>query len=240
MKALKRSYLRIISGVVLSVLILMVGYSYYLIQPNGVAVSISNEQPIYNGNRRSNKIALMFNCYEGREIILKIANLLEEFNFKATFFFGGCFADDNIDIIQKLYETGNEIGNHGYFHKEHGKLDYNGNYKEIKNTHDYILAQTGIDMNLFAPPSGDFSKITIEVCESLDYKVILWSKDTIDWRDKNEKIVYNRATKNVVGGDFILMHPKEHTYNALKDILNFYLQSGFIVATVSECMENNG
>ena len=52
------------------------------------------------------------------------------------------------------------------------------------------------------------------------YKVILWSIDTIDWRDKSEKIVYKRATKNISGGDLVLMHPKEHT--------------------LTQCLENDG
>ena len=95
-------------------------------------------------------------------------------------------------------------------------------------------------MNLFAPPSGDYSKTTIEVCEKIGYKVILWSIDTIDWRDKSEKIVYNRATQKISGGDFVLMHPKQHTLKVLPEILNFYLQNGLVVTTVSQCMENNG
>ena len=95
-------------------------------------------------------------------------------------------------------------------------------------------------MNLFAPPSGDFSKTTLKVCENIGYKVILWSKDTIDWRDKSEKIVYNRATTNISGGDFVLMHPKMHTLKALPDILQTYSDSGLVVTTVSQCMENDG
>ena len=153
---------------------------------------------------------------------------------------GGCFADDNVDLIKYLVEKGNEIGNHGYFHKDHSKLDFDGNLREIKNTHELILAQVGISMNLFAPPSGAFSKTTLQVCEKMKYKVILWSIDTVDWRDKSEKIVYNRATKNISGGDFVLMHPKEHTLKALPEILNYYVERGLIVSTVTQCLENDG
>ena len=62
----------------------------------------------------------------------------------------------------------------------------------------------------------------------------MWSKDTIDWRDKDESLVFSRATKNLKGGDLILMHPTEHTKNALKKILDYYKENGFSAVTVSE------
>ena len=232
--------IRFISGIVISFVVAVVGVVYFLYDMPVVAVGNQGMQPIYNGNRSSNKVALTFNCYEGSEYIYEISNELKKYGFKATFFFGGCFADDNIELIKFLIEEGHEIGNHGYFHKEHDKLNYDANRLEIKNTHDMILAQTGVEMRLFAPPSGAFSKTTLEVCEKMGYKVILWSIDTIDWRDKSEKIVYNRATKNIRGGDFVLMHPKEHTLKALPKILQTYLNCGLVVTTVSQCMENNG
>ena len=240
MKVNKIKNLRIVSSMIMFVLILAITSLYYFVNTQSVAVSNSDDSAIYNGNRNSNKIALMFNCYEGREIIIQIAEILEKYEFRATFFWGGCFADDNLDLVKTLAERGHEIGNHGYFHKKHRALGYDGNLQEIQKTHEIIRAGVGVEMRLFAPPSGDFSKTTLKVCKNLGYKVILWSKDTVDWRDKNPKIVYNRATTNISGGDFVLLHPKEHTLKALPDIIENYLASGFVVSTVSQCMENNG
>ena len=62
----------------------------------------------------------------------------------------------------------------------------------------------------------------------------MWSKDTIDWRDKDENKVFSRATQNLSNGDLILMHPKAHTLNALGKILDFYKQAGFEIVPVSE------
>ena len=232
--------LRVFSGCVMVLLVSIIACTYFFVDNTAVAVDGVQNQPIYNGSRNENRVALMFNCYEGAEIIEKIAKILEKNGFCATFFFGGCFADDNVDLIKMLIEGGHEIGNHGYFHKDHSKLDYDGNMREIKNTHELILAQTGIVMNLFAPPSGAFSKTTLSICEKLHYKMILWSVDTIDWRDKSEKIVYNRATKNISGGDLVLMHPKEHTLKALPEILKYYVERGLVVTTVTQCLESDG
>lgn len=68
----------------------------------------------------------------------------------------------------------------------------------------------------------------------MEYRVIMWSKDTIDWRDHDENVVYKRATENVEGGELILMHPKEHTLKALPRILSYYEKEGLKTVTVSQ------
>jgi len=65
----------------------------------------------------------------------------------------------------------------------------------------------------------------------------MWSKDTIDWRDKDANLVFSRATKNIEGGDLILMHPTEHTLKALPLILEYYSINGYTATTVSECLK---
>ena len=202
-----------------------------------VVISLGKSySPVYNGDRSNSEVALMFNVYEGAEIVEEICEVLKENGAKATFFVGGCWAEDNADTLLKILSYGNEIGSHGYFHKDHSKLDEKGNREEMVATADLIRRLTGEEIKLFAPPSGAYSDKTLLVAEELGYKTILWSKDTVDWRDKNAKTVYNRATKNMAGGDFVLMHPKEHTLAALGDILKYYKAMGLKAVTVSECL----
>ena len=228
--------LRRVSTMIICVIITLIACLCFSTDNVSVTVSSKSGEPIYFGNRNSNKIALMFNCYEGADVIYEIAETLEERNFRATFFFGGCFADDHPEIIKKLYESGHEIGNHGFLHKDMGKIGYEANVTEMKNTHDVIKSMTGVDTVLFAPPSGDFSSTTIKACRDLGYVMIMWSKDTVDWLDRTSKSVYNRATKDVRGGDFVLMHPFSHTLEALPKILNKYISEGMVVTTVSDCL----
>ncbi len=189
---------------------------------------------IYNGNRNEKNVSLMFNVYENTAVVNKIIDVLDEHGVKATFFVGGCWADDNGETLVKIVSSGHEIANHGYFHKDHKKLNYEGNYQEISLTDKIVTVLCGVKPTLFAPPSGSFSAVTLECAFDLDYKVIMWSKDTIDWRDKDRKLVIKRATSNLENGDLVLMHPKEHTLSALPDILSYYDSVGFKVVTVSE------
>ena len=189
---------------------------------------------IYNGNRENKKVSLMFNVYENTEIVNGILDVLNDKGVKATFFVGGCWADDNQETLIRILKSGHELANHGYFHKDHKTLDFQKNKDEINTTSIVVKALCGADMNLFAPPSGSFSDTTLEVADQLGYKVIMWSKDTIDWRDKDVSKVFKRATENVTNGDFILMHPKAHTLEALPSILSYYQSVGLKAVTVTD------
>ena len=180
----------------------------------------------------------MINVYEGSEVVEEMLSVLKEKGAKATFFVGGCWADDNGELLLKILEDGHELGSHGYFHRDHAKLNESQNREEMTATDNLIRRLTGYDVKLFAPPSGSYSATTLKVAESMGYKTIMWSKDTIDWRDKDIKTIINRATKNVCGGDMILMHPKKHTLEALPKILDYYEKGGLTAVTVSECIEN--
>jgi peptidoglycan/xylan/chitin deacetylase (PgdA/CDA1 family) len=236
LKILSDKRLNVITAIILVILISSVIVVCFL--PNKV-VHISGGktyEPYYSGDRGQNNVGLTFNVYEGSHIVEGILNVLEKNDAKATFFVGGCWADDNEEVLIKILEKGHEIGSHGYFHKDHSKLSENANREEMVLLHNLVKRVTGYDITLFAPPSGAFSVTTLKVAESLGYKTILWTKDTIDWRDKSKQIVYNRATKNVLGGDIVLMHPKQHTLDALPQILDFYKKQGLTPTTVSECI----
>ena len=224
-----------IVDIILGALILCVFSIAFL--PSRV-ISVYNQsayQPIYSGNKNSSNVSLMFNVYENAENVEKIIEILQNNGVKATFFMGGCFADDNKELLEKIINSGNEIGNHGYFHKDHKKLSKDGNFREIQDTHKIISALVGYDMNLFAPPSGSFSKTTLQVAESLGYQTIMWSKDTIDWRDSDKNLIIKRATENITAGDLILMHPKNHTVDALQEIITIIKNNGLNCVTVTDC-----
>lgn len=217
-------------GVVLTA-VFVLGFSYDKSAPIYGGETIG---AIYRGNTEKNTVSLMFNVYENTEIVNNILETLKEKGVKATFFVGGCWADDNALTLQKIVGYGNELGNHGYFHKDHKKLDYEGNKQEIYITELIVKSLCGEKTTLFAPPSGSFSDVTLDAASDLGYKVIMWSKDTIDWRDKDSSLVYKRATGNPASGDLILMHPKPHTLSALPQIIDFYLNNGFTFCTVGE------
>ena len=187
----------------------------------------------YQGTR-DDGVSLMINVYWGTDEVRAMLDILDENSAKATFFLGGCWADDNVACVKEIAARGHEIGTHGYFHKEHDKLTLEENLDEIKTSAEFLTLASGRDITLFAPPSGAYSEDTLSAAESLGLKTVMWSKDTIDWRDKDEELCFSRATKDVKGGDLILMHPMEHTVKALPRILAYFREHGLRAITVSE------
>lgn len=201
---------------------------------DSITVAKINPNVIYRGDTSSKKITLMINVYWGTEFIEDILDVFDEYDFKTTFFIGGYWASKNIELLNEIIDRGHEIGNHGYNHKDHDKISAELNQKEIDMTHKLVLSNTGYEMTLFAPPSGAYNNTTVDVATSLGYKTIMWTRDTIDWRDKSSSLVYNRAVKDIAGGDLILMHPTQHTLSALPNILAYLKNNNFEATTVSD------
>lgn len=213
---------------------LLIGLFFLTYTSNALsAFSNQDKTAIYNGDTSSNNISLMFNVYWGNEYIDSILETLKENNVITTFFIGGTWAEKFPELLQEIADDGHEIANHGYYHKDHAIISYDRNIEEISNTHDLIKQQLGIDMTLFAPPSGSFSNTTLEIAESLNYKTIMWTRDTIDWRDQDAEVIYQRAIKNATGGDLILMHPTEKTAEALPRIIEHLKNANFNLTTVT-------
>lgn len=231
---------KIVPNLILGVLALSVGVLCF--SPNEQEILTEGLQAqIYRSAGENGKgVSLMFNVYMGTDEIYQILDILQEYDAKATFFIGGCWADDNVACLRDIFIAGHEIGNHGYFHKDHDKLSVVENQREIYTCNQFIELSIGVTPTLFAPPSGAYGNATLTACEVLNMKTILWSKDTIDWRDQDENKIYTRATKNVQKGDFILMHPTKMTVEALDDILQYYKKINLTPITVSQNLQEIG
>ena len=223
-----------IISAILILIVLCVGSIAFSNPTDVIASSNIINGCVYAGNTKSNKISLMINVYWGTEYIEPILSILEEKHAKCTFFVGGVWVKEYPDVLQKIYQNGHEIASHGYSHKEHEKLSYEQNLLEIQKCHNIVKQTIGIDMNLFAPPGGSYNSDTVKCAENLGYKTIMWTRDTIDWRDQDTNLIYNRAIKNMSSGDLILMHPKEKTVEALPQIIDYAISMGFSVTTVSD------
>ena len=224
--------LQIITNII--IVAILVGLTAVAI-PFSSSVSTSiNPNVIYQGDTTESKVSFMINVYWGTEYLEDMLDVLDLYNVKTTFFVGGSWVAKNVEMAQEIYKRGHEIGNHGYNHKDHDKLTYQQNYDEIHKTHLLVEANLGIEMDLFAPPSGAYNDTTVDVATELKYKTIMWTHDTIDWRDKDTDLIFKRATKNLSNGDLILMHPTKNTLDALSSILAYAENNGFEATTVSQ------
>ncbi len=205
---------------------------------NARALSVSlDSRVVYSGDTDKNNVCFMINVYQHEDYVKDMLDILDLYDVKTTFFIGGSWAVKNMDLVKEIYMRGHELGNHGFYHRDHDKLDFDTNLQEINMCHKVVSENLGIEMTLFAPPSGAYDVTTVDAASSLNYKTIMWTHDTIDWRDQDADLILRRATKNLSNGDLVLMHPTEKSVTALTGILSFAINNGYNPTTVSKCLK---
>ncbi|ASN05688.1 polysaccharide deacetylase family protein [Virgibacillus necropolis] len=192
--------------------------------------------PIYRGNPSKEMVSLMINVSWGTEYIPPILNILKEQHVKATFFIEGKWAKNNAEYVQMIAEQGHVIGNHAYNHPDMARLSEQEIMEQIKNTNDTLQAITGEKPTLLAPPSGSYTDQVVKVAASYNMETILWSVDTIDWKNPSVSVMMNRVTPKLHPGATILMHPTEAIVRGLKDLITVIQEKDYHLGTVEKLL----
>jgi peptidoglycan-N-acetylglucosamine deacetylase len=208
---------------------------YKEIPPNVHLEDLAPE-PIYRGNPQKPMVAFLINVAWGNEYIPEILKVLNDHQTKATFFFDGSWVKKNPDLAKKIKEGGHEIGNHAYSHPDLKQRSMTETTEELQKTNDVIEETLGITPKWFAPPSGSFNQVTIQVADRLDMKTILWTVDTVDWRKPATSEMVGRVVSKVENGSMVLMHPTKPTAEGLETMITDIKAKGYKLGTVSELM----
>lgn len=195
------------------------------------------EDIYYQGIKDEKIVAFACNIDWGDEYIDDMLKIFNKNNIKITFFPTGKWAEKNPHTIKEIFDNGHEIGNHGYNHLDYDKLDLEGNKNEIVKSHNILKNIINEEPIYFAPPSGAFNDYTIEASKDLNYKLILWSVDTIDWREDSTKdLIKKRVIDKIHNSAIVLMHPTKETIKALPDIINYLFENGYKIGTISNVL----
>ncbi len=220
-------------GIVIVLLVIVIGLFFY-----NRAEETFNMDVYYKGNIDDKIIAFACNVDWGNEYIEPLLDIFSRYDIKITFFVTGRWAKENPELLKKIHEKGHEIGNHGYEHLEYDKLNYEKNKEQILLAHDVIKNILDIEPKLFAPPAGAFNEYTVKAAKDLDYKVIMWSIDTIDWREDSTKdLIIKRVTEKIHSSAIVLMHPTAETVKALPTIISYIFDKGYRIGTISDVVK---
>jgi probable sporulation protein (polysaccharide deacetylase family) len=195
--------------------------------------------PIYKGNPNKPMASLMINVAWGNEYIPGMLEVLDKENVKATFFFDGSWLSKNIETARTIQEKGHELSNHAYSHKDMSKLGREETVREIELTQKLLKEKLGVDNKLFAPPSGDFSELTVKVAYEMNLKTVLWTLDTVDWKKPPSDSIVRKIAARVEPGSLILMHPTESSLGALPGMIAEIKEKGLKLGTVSELLSSD-
>ncbi len=192
--------------------------------------------PIYKGNPKKPMVTFLINVAWGNEFISPILETLKKHDVHATFFFDGSWVKKNPDLAQTIDAGNHEIGNHAYSHPDLKNYSRKQTIEELQKTNDVIEETINRTPKWFAPPSGSFTEETVKIARELEMYTILWTVDTIDWRNPNTSEMVNRVVSEVHPGAMILMHPTKPTAEGLDQMIQEIKEKGYELGTVSDMM----
>ncbi|CAH1219527.1 hypothetical protein PAECIP111893_04554 [Paenibacillus plantiphilus] len=193
---------------------------------------------IYSVPTEKKVVAFTFDISWGDKRTEPILEVLKQKNVrKATFFLSSPWSQSHPEIVKKIVEAGYEIGSHGHKHDNYSKLSEDEIRTQIQTAHTILSQVTGKSPNLIRLPNGDFDKRVLSVAEQLNYKVIQWDTDSLDWMNIGKDKIINRVVSKAHPGDIILMHASDsvkQTHEALPVIIDQLRAKGYDFVTVSE------
>jgi len=193
--------------------------------------------PIYRGNPAKPMVALMVNVAWGDEHLPAMLDILDQHRVKATFFLDGSWLSKHEAMAKEILRRGHELSNHAYSHPDMSRLDLAAQRREIGKTEE-LLKKLGVKNRWFAPPSGDYDDRTVRVAHELGLRTVLWTLDTVDWKNPPADAIVQKISRQVGPGHLILMHPTASAKRALPGILQAIRAKGLTPGTVSRTLSS--
>jgi peptidoglycan-N-acetylglucosamine deacetylase len=205
--------------------------SGFIIERNGVA---------------DKKIALTFDDGPDRKFTPEILKILKKNKIHATFFVTGVNAENNLPILEQIYDEGHEIGDHTYSHPNIGLISPTRVRLELRLTRILIESITGHSTILFRPPYNTDAQpenpeeiAPITIAKDENFICVSAAIDPNDWIPgiDSDTILYNvEHRKNM--GNILLLHDaggdRTQTVIALPEIIQYFRDNGYQFVTISE------
>ena len=228
--------------VVLSFLVLMaLGIKYI---PAVVTVTNSantKKLPINSVEQDKKVVSLSFDTVSGDEDTTEILEILAQNNVKATFFITGEWAKNYPDDVKAIAGNGHDLANLSEDYKHMTQLNKEECKNEILLAHNEVKQLTGIEMNLFRPPYGDYNDTLLDITNELGYHCIQWDVNSLDWKDYGVDSVVDTVinNSNLENGSIILLHNgAKYTKDALPLIIEGLQDKSYQIVPISQLIYN--
>ena len=188
-----------------------------------------------DANANEKKIYLTFD--EGYEngYTSKILDTLKQKKVKAVFFITGDYAKREGDLVQRMIDEGQIVGNHTWRHYSMPEKSLDTCREELSLLHDYVKENFGYEMNVMRPPKGEFSEQTLALASQMGYRTCLWSFAYKDWDanapgDTTQSL--NKLNERLHCGAVYLLHAVSPTNAAiLGDFIDYARSQGYEFVT---------
>lgn len=129
---------------------------------------------------------------------------------------------------QQVLKEGHMIGSHSVKHRHLIKLDYDEQFKVMKQSISQLEKVTGQKVKYFRPPFGSFNEDTLLAAEELGLTTVMWRIASFDWELKeNPREIISNVVDHLEDGAIILLHELQQTVQILPDLIHAIKDKGF-------------
>ena len=204
-------------------------------------------QIISQGSGRYQVVALTFDAGADRGYADQILGTLERNRVRATFGMTGRWAEENRDLLRRMWRDRDQLINHTYDHRSFtgrstGVVPLTAAQRtwEISQTERIIRSATGHSPKpYFRPPYGDYDAATLSLLAKLGYRyMIMWTVDSLGWAHAPVGAILGRCMAGLRPGAIILMHVGSQSLDAmaLQSFIQGARSRGYRFVTVAELM----
>lgn len=180
------------------------------------------------------RIALTFDDGPNPVSTVQLLDGLKDRGVKATFFLIGSCAEENPEVVKRIWKEGHLIGNHTYHHVKLSELSKSEAREEILQTDRLIRDITGQGTGFVRPPFGEWRE-DLEL--DLEVMPVMWNIDPLDWTTENADEIVDRVVTEAKENAIILLHDcYESSVDAALRIIDILTAEGYEFVTVDRLL----
>ncbi|SEN23806.1 polysaccharide deacetylase family protein [Paenibacillus sp. OV219] len=180
----------------------------------------------------SNKVVLLTfdDGPKADKTVTALLDTLDKHKAKAIFFVNGYRVKAHPELLKKIADRGQTIGNHSWDHIDLKKETEASVKKQIGDVQQIVKEVTGKEPVFFRPPFGNGNDFVKSVVRGQGMLYMTWSDGSLDWdastKDKPDKVIAN-VLEQLHPGVNILMHELPWTTEALDTLLTKLEEKGY-------------
>ncbi|HKR86475.1 MAG TPA: polysaccharide deacetylase family protein [Terriglobales bacterium] len=195
--------------------------------------------------RGMKQIAFTFDDGPNDPHTFHLLDVLSKHNVSATFFMIGRYVRQRPEIAREVKNRGQMIGNHTFTHPFLPFEPLSNVGKELEECREALTDAVGEHSNLFRPPWGARRPAVFRTARQLGFEPIMWSVTGFDWNAPSAEYIQKKVTRQVSGGDVILLHDGGHkafgtdrsrTVKVVDWLLTRYKAEGYQFETIPSMM----
>ncbi|MGZ6953204.1 MAG: polysaccharide deacetylase family protein [Acidimicrobiia bacterium] len=179
--------------------------------PSSVAFSALGPRltPAWLGIGRPGHVAVTFDDGPHPVATPRIADLLAELGWHATFFVLGSAVERDPGLVRELEGAGHDVGVHAYAHRTQRHMTPGRIRADVERAHG-VLVDAGVTPAFYRPPHGALSPEALLTARRLGMRPVLWTAWGRDWRaEATPASVRDDVACGRLDGGTVLLHDSD-------------------------------